>query len=44
MPHDERRKAVLVTEDSFAALVRAFKVSPKFTGYAQATQCRLWRA
>ncbi len=41
MPQDERRKVVLVTEDSFAALVRAFKVSPKFTGYAQATQ-DLW--
>lgn len=41
MPHDERQKAALVTEDSFAALVRAFKVSPKFTGYAQATQ-DLW--
>lgn len=41
MPQDERRKVVLVTEDSFAALVRAFKVSPKFTGYAEATQ-ELW--
>jgi integrase len=42
MPHDEKRqKVVLVTEDSFAALVRAFKLSPKFAVYAQATQ-DLW--
>lgn len=41
MAHDERPKAALVTEDSFAALVRAFKASGKFTGYAQATQ-DLW--
>jgi len=41
MQPGERRKIVLVTEDSFAALVRAFKVAPKFTGYAQATQ-DLW--
>src|SRR5882672_6075233 len=41
MPHDERPKAALVTEDSFAALVRAFKASPKFEKYAQATR-DLW--
>ena len=38
MRHDERPKLALVTEDTFAALVRAFKQSPKFDGYAQATQ------
>lgn len=42
MPHDEpRQKIVRLTEDSFAMLVRAFKESPKFKGYAQATQ-DLW--
>lgn len=41
MQPDERRKIVLVTEDSFAALVRAFKAHPKFTNYSQATQ-DLW--
>lgn len=41
MQPDERPKVALVTEDSFAALVRAFKVHPKFTKYAQATQ-DLW--
>lgn len=42
MPPDEnRRKAVLVTEDSFAALVAAFMRSPKFLGYSENTQL-LW--
>ena len=40
-PDAPRKKVVLVTEDSFAALVRAFKLSPRFTAYAQATQ-DLW--
>lgn len=38
MPPDERSKAVLVTEDSFAALVRLYKASPKFSGYSAGTQ------
>jgi integrase len=41
MPRDGRSKAVLITEDSFAALVRAYKLSPKFLGYADATRA-LW--
>lgn len=41
MPHDENRKAAQVTDETFAALVRAFKVSPKFGKYAQATR-DLW--
>lgn len=40
-PRDRRPKAALVTEDSFAALVRAFKESPKFRAYGEATQ-ELW--
>lgn len=43
MPPEKRLKAVLVTEDSFAALVRAFKASPKFEGYAENTRL-LWGA
>jgi integrase len=38
MVRDERQKIALVTEDTFAALVRAFKQSPKFQAYAEATQ------
>lgn len=38
MAPDERSKIVLVTEDSFVAVVRAFMASPKFRGYAEATQ------
>lgn len=41
MAHDERRRGARVTEDRFAALVRAFKISPKFLKYAEATQ-ELW--
>jgi integrase len=43
MPHDERRpKAGRVTEDCFAAVVRAYLAHPKFEGYAEATK-DLWR-
>jgi integrase len=38
----KRRKAVRVTEDCFAMVVRGFLESPKFAGYAPATQ-DLWR-
>lgn len=38
MPADESKRAVLITEDSFAAIVRAFKLSPKFTSYAEETR------
>lgn len=38
MAPDDRPKTALVTEDSFAALVRAFKRSPKFLGYSAGTQ------
>jgi integrase len=42
MPRDGRSKTGrLVTEDTFAALVRAYKLSPKFLGYADATKA-LW--
>jgi integrase len=41
MAHDERPKLALVTEDRFASVVRAFMASPKFKGYAPATQ-DLW--
>lgn len=44
MPHSEQRPKIgKVTEDKFAALVRAFKASPRFTGTSEATQ-RLWGA
>jgi hypothetical protein len=43
MQRDEkRRKVVRVTEDCFATVVREFLASPKFAGYALATQ-DLWR-
>ena len=43
MQRDEkRRKVVRVTEDCFAIVVREFLGSPKFAGYAPATQ-DLWR-
>lgn len=41
MQHDKRRRTMLVTEDCFAALVRAFKASEKFKTYSPGTQ-RLW--
>lgn len=37
-PDVQRPKLVLITEDTFAALVRAFLVSPKFMGYSEGTQ------
>jgi integrase len=41
MRYSGTSKVALVTEDSFVALVRAFKLSPKFLGYADATRT-LW--
>ena len=41
MPPGERPKAVLISDDSFAALVLAFKQSPKFLAYAEETR-KLW--
>lgn len=41
MERDERPKIALVTEDSFAAVVRAFMASPKFGKYSDATKS-LW--
>lgn len=44
MPSDEssmRRLAMRVTENTFAALVRSFRNSPDFAGYAEATR-NLW--
>lgn len=41
MPHDERPKIARVTEDSFAAVVRAFLESPKFRAYSEETQ-KVW--
>lgn len=38
MEPSERLKAVLVTDDSFAALVRLFMASPKFQGYSEGTR------
>jgi integrase len=39
MPHDEKpKRGARVTEDCFAALVRAFKASPRFQGYSESTQ------
>lgn len=40
-PPSERPIAARVTEDSFAALVRAFKTSPKFQGYGESTK-EMW--
>lgn len=42
-PDAPRPKLARVTDDSFAALVRAFLASPKFAGYAEATR-KLWSA
>jgi hypothetical protein len=43
MERDEKRRTVVrVTEDCFAMVVREFLASPKFAGYAPATQ-DLWR-
>lgn len=41
MAPDERPKVALVTDDRFAAVVRVYLNSPKFLGYAKATQ-DLW--
>lgn len=41
MAQSERPKIARVTEDRFAAIVRAFLASPKFAGYAPQTQ-DLW--
>lgn len=41
MEPNERLKAVLVTDDSFAALVRLYKASPKFQGYSSGTR-EMW--
>ena len=41
MQHDGPPKAARVTEDSFAALVRAFMLSSKFAAYAEETR-KLW--
>lgn len=41
MAQDEPPKVALVTDDRFAALIRAFKASSKFLGYAEETQ-RVW--
>lgn len=41
MAPSERSKAVLVTEDSFAALIRLYKTSKKFEGYSEGTR-DLW--
>ncbi len=38
MAPSERSKAVQITEDSFAALVRLYKTSTKFRGYSHGTQ------
>ncbi|MEO6382012.1 MAG: tyrosine-type recombinase/integrase [Nitrobacter sp.] len=38
MAHGDRPKIVLATEDSFAALIRQFRVSPKFLDYSPSTQ------
>jgi integrase len=40
-PDERRRKVARVTEDCFAAIIRAFKQSPKFLSYAPATR-ELW--
>lgn len=38
MAPNERQPVVLVTDDSFGALIRMFMRSPKFTAYSQGTQ------
>ena len=42
-PGEQRPKAARVTDDCFAAIVRAYLNSPKFNGYSAATQ-QLWGA
>jgi integrase len=42
-PQNERSKRLLVSDDSFAALVRAYMQSPKFMGYSEGTRERWGR-